>query len=216
AVRVSGGSGEESLAFVDSSGVEQPVEPGDDAVQEPVPSAQSGGALRFSHVLSADGTVILRSGGRELQNWAFSVIPDAPPQIRFVEEPKRAANGALELAYEIKDDYGATKAEAQFELTEADEQARPLFEAPEMPLTLPRGGDRTTAKASRDLTEHPWAGSEVNLSLSATDAAEQTARSETKTFRLPERTFTNALARSVIEQRRVLALDANQKRRVLA
>ena len=217
AVRVSGGSGEESLVFTDAAGTEEAIpaetaEAGEASAQTP----STGGAVRFSHVLSQNGAVSLRNGGREMQSWGFSVTPDNPPQIRFTEDPKRAVNGALELAYEIKDDYGATAAAAEFALTESNPGARPLFEAPEMPLTLPRGGDRNTAKTSRDLTEHPWAGSEVKLSLSATDAAEQTARSDTKIFTLPQRPFSNPLAKALIEQRRLLALDANEQRRVLA
>jgi hypothetical protein len=85
-----------------------------------------------------------------------------------------------------------------------------------MPLTLPRGGDRIAAKTSRDLTEHPWAGSTVELTLTATDAAEQTAETEARTFTLPQRLFTNPLARALVEQRRLLALDADQQSRVLA
>ena len=58
-------------------------------------------------------------------------------------------------------------------------------------------------------------GAETKLTLKAVDDAGHEARSETKTFILPERPFSNPLARAVIEQRRILALDANQKRRVL-
>ncbi len=39
------------------------------------------------------------------------MTPDHPPVIRFSGEPKRAVNGALELAYEVEDDYGATEAD---------------------------------------------------------------------------------------------------------
>ena len=39
------------------------------------------------------------------------------------------------------------------------------------------------------------------------------AASETKTIMLPERTFTNPLAKAVVEQRKILALDANRKPR---
>ena len=88
--------------------------------------------------------------------------------------------------------------------------------APEMPLSLPRRGAKgSAAKSTRDLTEHVWAGAEIKLTLKAVDDAGHEARSETKTIVLPERPFSNPLARAVIEQRRILALDANQKRRVL-
>src|SRR6185295_12056806 len=71
------------------------------------------------------------------------------------------------------------------------------------------------AKTTRDLTEHVWSGASVKVTLKAVDAAGQEARSETKTIILPERPFSNPLARAVLEQRRLLALDAKSKPRVL-
>jgi uncharacterized protein (TIGR02302 family) len=91
-----------------------------------------------------------------------------------------------------------------------------LYAAPELPLTLPRrDANPPAAKTVRDLTEHVWAGARVAMTLKATDAAKQEARSETKIFTLPERTFTNPLAKAVVEQRRLLGLDANKKPWVL-
>jgi len=121
------------------------------------------------------------------------------------------------LNYQIDDDYGAASARADFALADPPAPgARPLYPAPEMPLALPRrGGKSKAARTTRDLTEHVWAGSTIRLTLEATDDAGQVARSETKTLTMPERPFTNPLARAVIEQRRLLALDANARPRVL-
>ncbi|TIV24683.1 MAG: TIGR02302 family protein, partial [Mesorhizobium sp.] len=144
-------------------------------------------------------------------------IPDKPPAIRFVGEPKRAVNGSMELNYEIDDDYGAASAKAVFDLSDAPAaNAHPLYGPPDLPLTLPRRGGKTNAaKTTKDLTEHVWAGSGIKLTLSVTDDAGHTATSETKTLVMPERPFANPLARAVIEQRRLLALDTNAKPRVL-
>ncbi|TJV56214.1 MAG: TIGR02302 family protein, partial [Mesorhizobium sp.] len=140
-----------------------------------------------------------------------------PPTIRYVGEPKRAVNGAIELNYQIDDDYGAASAKAVFELSDPPPaNAHPLYGPPDMPLTLPRrGGKANAAKTTKDLTEHVWAGSTIKLTLTATDDAGHTATSETKTLVMPERPFSNPLARAVIEQRRLLALDTNAKPRVL-
>ncbi|RWE95183.1 TIGR02302 family protein, partial [Mesorhizobium sp.] len=164
-----------------------------------------------------NGTLTLQSGNDELGNWAFAVIPDKPPQIRFVGEPKRAVNGSFELNYQIDDDYGAASAKADFALADPPApNAHPLYGPPEMPLTLPRRGAKgNAAKTTKDLTEHVWAGGNIKLTLVATDDAGHTATSEIKTLVMPERPFSNPLARAVIEQRRVLALDANSKSRVL-
>jgi uncharacterized protein (TIGR02302 family) len=218
-LRVTGGSGEETLSYSDSAGNARAIEPAAPPAPAARPAAsKAGSAVRqFTGKLDGDGTLVLKSGEEELGHWAFAVTPDKPPQIRFAGEPKRAANGTMELNYEIEDDYGAASAKADFVL--ADPQAadaRPLYGSPEMPLSLPRrGGKANAAKTTKDLTEHVWAGSNIRLTLAATDDAGQTAKSETRTLVMPERPFTNPLARAVIEQRRILALDANAKPRVL-
>lgn len=218
-VRVSGGSGSEGLAFVTPDGTEEAIPPqGDESgSNDPAGTAASAARTRqFSDTLENGGTIRLSRGAATLHAWSFTVTPDRAPTIRFTEEPSRAANGTLELAYAIDDDYGAASARALFELAERDPQAHALYEAPDLPLTLPRRGARDdAAQTTRDLTEHPWAGRTVKLTLRATDDAGQTGRSETKTFTLPQRPFTNPLARAVVEQRRVLALDAHKKPRVM-
>ena len=220
-LRVTGGSGEETLAYAGKDGNSRAIDPAGPqaaATAKPAASPATPSKVRqFTGKLTGDGTLTLKSGDDELGRWAFAIVPDKPPQIRFVGEPKRAANGAFELNYQIDDDYGAATAKAVFAL--ADPQApnaHPLYGPPEMPLTLPRrGGKSNAAKTSKDLTEHVWAGGSIKLTLVATDDAGHTASSETKTLTMPERPFANPLARAVIEQRRLLALDANAKPRVL-
>ncbi|MFB9981483.1 TIGR02302 family protein [Mesorhizobium kowhaii] len=220
-LRVTGGSGEETLAYADKNGNTRAIDPAGPqaaATAEPVASPAKPSKVRqFTGKLTGDGTLTLTSGQDQLGRWAFAVMPDKPPQIRFVGEPKRAANGAFELNYQIDDDYGAANAKAVFAL--ADPQApdaHPLYGPPEMPLSLPRrGGKSNAARTSKDLTEHVWAGSSIKLTLVATDDAGHTASSETKTLVMPQRPFANPLARAVIEQRRLLALDANARPRVL-
>ena len=81
---------------------------------------------------------------------------------------------------------------------------------------LPQARTRSgTAQTIQDLTEHPWAGAEVDVTLVARDEAGNEGRSEPRELTLPERIFTKPLARALIEQRRILALDANDKPLVL-
>ncbi|BAV48198.1 TIGR02302 family protein [Mesorhizobium sp. 113-1-2] len=219
-LRVTGGSGEETLAYADKDGNARTIDPAGPQAATAKPAAIPAAPAKirqFTGKLTGDGTLTLKSGEDQLGRWAFAVIADKPPQIRFVGEPKRAANGAFELNYQIDDDYGAATAKAVFE--QADPQApgaHPLYGPPDMPLALPRrGGKSNAAKTTKDLTEHVWAGSSIKLTLVATDDAGHTASSETKTLVMPERPFANPLARAVIEQRRLLALDANARPRVL-
>jgi uncharacterized protein (TIGR02302 family) len=218
-LRVTGGPGDEALVFTDGSGNEHDIAPAGAAAtgapaadaQKPAADNVNAGAKQFAAKLSGDGVLALRSGEDELESWAFAVIPDKAPVIRFSDEPKRAVNGAFELHYEIEDDYGAASAKAEFALAEKPaDGARPLYKAPEMPLAIPRRGT-VAGKANRDLTEHVWAGSGVELTLKAVDHAGQEATTETKTITLPERPFSNPLARAVVEWRKILSLDANRK-----
>lgn len=219
-LRVTGGSGEETLVYADKDGNSRAIDPAgaSDATAKPAASQVTPSKVRqFTGKLTGDGTLTLKTGDDQLGRWAFAVVPDEPPRIRFVGKPKRAVNGAFELNYQIEDDYGAASAKAVFAL--ADPQApdaHPLYGPPDLPLSLPRrGGKSNAARTSKDLTEHVWAGSSIKLTLVATDDAGHTASSETKNLVMPQRPFANPLARAVIEQRGLLALDANAKPRVL-
>lgn len=216
-LRVTGGAGDETLSFTDAKGMVREIAPKNSAeTAKPAAAGNQFSTRQFVEKLDHDGMLSLKSGDSELQGWAFNIIADKPPTIRFTQEPKRAVNGALELHYEIVDDYGAASAKAEFaQAEEPAPGAHALYKAPEMPLTVPRRGKNGAVKVSRDLTEHAWAGSTVKLTLKATDDAGQEGVSETKTFTLPERPFSNPLARAVVEQRRILALDAKQKPYVL-
>jgi uncharacterized protein (TIGR02302 family) len=182
--------------------------------KEPLPK----GAAERRFTIKGDGAAILHGVGSEL-TWAFTAIPDRAPTIDLIRDPERQARGSLRLDYRMEDDYGVVGAEATFALKDqpASEAApRPLFPPPEMRLTLPqaraRGG---TAQTIQDLSQHPWAGAEVNVTLVARDEAGNEGRSEPREMTLPERLFTKPVARVLIEQRRILALNANDKPLVL-
>src|SRR5664280_941449 len=92
----------------------------------------------------------------------------------------------------------------------------PLFKAPEFSLTLPQARTRSgAAQTTRDLTAHPWAGAKVAMTLVARDEAGNDGRSEATELQLPQRIFVKPVARALIEQRRILALDAAAKPLVL-
>jgi uncharacterized protein (TIGR02302 family) len=221
ALRVTGGSGEETLDFIDAGGNTLDIPAKKPGEEEKAKAADASGAgtkiSQFAATLTRNGAFSLKSDDSEMRRWTFDIVPDHPPVIRFTGEPKHAVNGALELAYSIEDDYGPASARAVFEPDEPQAPgAHPLYAAPEMPLTLPRREAKGhAAKTTKELTEHPWAGTKVRLTLKAKDDAGHEASSETKLLRLPERPFSNPLARALIEERRILALDANKKRRVL-
>jgi uncharacterized protein (TIGR02302 family) len=169
--------------------------------------------------VKSDGTVHVRAPSGQPQ-WKFSATPDRAPTIALAKDPERQARGSLQMSYKLEDDYGVTEARAQFaarDLLKGTAEPRPLFEPPQFPLVLPNARTRNgVGQTVKDLSEDPYAGADVTLTLTAKDEAGNVGQSEPFNMRLPERLFAKPLARALIEQRRILALDANQNNQVYA
>ncbi len=171
--------------------------------------------------IAGDGTAQVRSPSGQPQ-WKFSATADRAPTISLAKDPERQARGSLQMSYKIEDDYGVTEAQARFAARPGDPakrgaEPRPLFDAPQFSLALPNARTRNgVGQTVKDLSEDPYAGADVTLTLTAKDEAGNEGNSEPFNMRLPERLFTKPLARALIEQRRILALDANQIGQVYA
>ena len=170
-------------------------------------------------LIKGDGSVAVHGVlGSDLV-WNFTAIPDRAPNIELLKDPERQARGALRLDYRMDDDYGVVEAKATFALKDGpspDAPRRSLFTAPDYALALPQARTRSgTAQTTHDLTEHPWAGAEAIMTLTARDEAGNEGRSQPQELTLPQRIFVKPLARALIEQRRILALDAEAKPLVL-
>jgi uncharacterized protein (TIGR02302 family) len=170
-------------------------------------------------VIKGDGSAAVHGVASRDLNWSFTAIPDRAPTIELIKEPERQARGALRLDYKMDDDYGVVEAKANFELKDkatGGKDRRSLFNAPDFALTLPQARTRSgAAQTTRDLTEHVWAGAEVTVTLVAKDEAGNEGHSEPRELTLPQRIFVKPVARALIEQRRILALDADDKPLVL-
>ena len=191
-------------------------------VTEAVPAEQAPKGTNERHfTIAGDGTAHVRAPSGQPQ-WKFSATPDRAPTISLAKDPERQARGSLQMSYKIEDDYGVTEAQAHFSVRPGDApkgatEPRPLFDAPQFSLVLPNARTRNgVGQTVKDLSEDPYAGADVTLTLTAKDEAGNEGRSEPFNMRLPERLFTKPLARALIEQRRILALDANQNSQVYA
>ncbi len=161
-------------------------------------------------------------GSSELARWRLSVIPDEPPKIAFTGEEASDSAGALSLSWKGSDDYGLAAVTAKMVLS--DNQADGpgfasngvfLYDAPAFPITLKRASPREVEETStNDLTAHPWAGLNVDVTLEAKDQAGKTAKTETRTVTLPERPFIMPLAKALIEQRKALIHEPDDTRNV--
>jgi uncharacterized protein (TIGR02302 family) len=185
-------------------------------VSEAAPTEQAPKGTNEKHfTVAGDGTVHVRAPSGQAP-WKFTAVPDRPPTISLAKDPERQARGSLQMAYKIEDDYGVTAAQAHFaarpaEASNGAQAARPLFDAPQFSLVLPNARTRNgVGQTVKDLSEDPYAGADVTLTLTAKDEAGNEGHSEPFDMRLPERLFTKPLARALIEQRRILALDANK------
>ncbi|WP_336293821.1 TIGR02302 family protein [Bartonella sp. CB169] len=170
--------------------------------------------VQFEAQLEHSINLFVSSRHKQYQ-WHLQVVKDQVPTIHWIEKPGRILAGSLELQYELSDDYGVTKAFVEIEPFLKTPKATPaLYKAPEIKLLLPRGG-KGKMRVVQDVSAHPWAGSEVKITLLAEDGAGQQGRSKTFVITLPQRVFSNPVARAVGELRRLLALDASAQERVL-
>ena len=149
--------------------------------------------------ITGDGTAHVRAPSGQPQ-WAFAATPDRPPTIALAKDPERQAHGALQLSYKIEDDYGVTGADAQFAARAEPmaaartrrKAARPLFQPPQFPLVLPNARTRNgVGQTVKDLSEDPYAGADVTLTLTAKDEAGNEAQ---------ERALQHAPARAAVHQ----------------
>ncbi|MBV9533377.1 MAG: TIGR02302 family protein, partial [Bradyrhizobium sp.] len=209
-----------STLIVRSSGGSLDVVAGG-GVSETAPKEQPPQGTNEKHfTIAGDGTVHVRAPSGQPQ-WRFTAVADRPPTIALAKDPERQARGALQLSYKLEDDYGVIEAQAHIGARASDadkssdtkepQQARPLFQPPQFALALPNARTRNgIGQTVKDLSEDPYAGADVTLTLTARDEAGNEAHSEPFNMRMPERLFTKPLARALIELRRILALDANK------
>jgi uncharacterized protein (TIGR02302 family) len=172
--------------------------------------AGSGGEYAAAFTLASTSDVHVRSGGRNLGRWHIKSIADNPPLIAFAAKPEKTPQGAVKLSYTAGDDYGVTSIRAI--ITPVKGYLRPL--SVDLPANA-TNGKVVNQTAYRDLTEHPYAGLDVNIVLEAKDGAGQTGHSLPAKFKLPQRIFVNPLARALIEQRQNLAAEERTQDKVL-
>ena len=160
--------------------------------------------------ISADGkATILRSSAKAAE-LAFAVTPSGVPTVTLVGAPKLNLSGTMTLSYKFADRYGIAGGRAEFALPHEPGKPAPrsLADPPQGALQVPATADGTgEGKTTIDLSEHPWAGARVTMTLSAVSVSGKTGTSAPIEVTLPQKPFHNPLARALVEQRRNLILD---------
>jgi uncharacterized protein (TIGR02302 family) len=177
-------------------------------------AAIDGGSYELKAQITGGDRITVTQDGTVLGDWPVKVLPDAPPTIAFAQKPKPTERQALRLDAAATDDYGIATLTATVTLAPgapAVLDPTPLV----IPLSVPgRWPREVKATSYQDLTPHPWAGQTVDIVLTATDAAGQSASTAPERVALPEREFHHPVARAIIDQRRILTLQPDQSESV--
>jgi uncharacterized protein (TIGR02302 family) len=171
-------------------------------------------------VLERTSRISLLDGDSEIRSWTVTVIDDAAPKIAVTKPVEVTRVGAVAIEWEATDDYGVLSVDGAVAMAPRDADAAPaidpespfLKEAPKFDVALQSLNPKTAkGREFENLTQHPWAGLEVDITLTAADQAGQKGASAPIRIKLPERQFTVPLAQAVAEQRMVL-IRTPQKR----
>jgi uncharacterized protein (TIGR02302 family) len=177
---------------------EQKAEPGRDAPAERRWTIHGGGKATILRRGAPAAVVVL------------AVTPAGAPTIAMTEDPRANVSGSLTLAYHVDDRFGLASARADFARPHegTGPVPRTLAAPPQAALQLPpTAAGVGDARSTVDLSEHPWAGAKVTMTLNAVSISGKTGQSAPIEVTLPQRTFHNPLARALVEQRRNLILD---------
>lgn len=156
--------------------------------------------------------ITVRQRGRDIGSWTVAVVPDAKPEIEFTDAVESTARLRLRLPFKAADDYGLKTLTAS--IRRIDGVAIPGGGGEIiLPLPLPgQGKNEISLKSSHDLTSHVWAGLPVLIHLIATDELGQVGLSTVEPAVLPERRFSQPVARELVDIRRKLQTDLLNRR----
>ena len=189
------------------------AKPADKAAPAPATAAARGAPAERRWTINGDGAVVFRRDGAALGRYEIEATPLGAPTVTLIEPPRGNLSGSLTLHYSFADRYGIAGAEAEFANPAAGAAPpRSLVPPPKLALRLPSTTNGTgEATTTGDLSEHPWAGAQVVLTLKATGVSGKVGAGAPTTFALPQRAFHNPLARALVEQRRALVLDPDHE-----
>ncbi|MGO4526871.1 TIGR02302 family protein [Microvirga sp. 2MCAF35] len=190
------------------------VTPGKGLTPLPAKANQRADMREERYTLDGSSELTVSTGFAHSVTLTIEAIPDSLPEIAFTMPPEINARGTFTLSYKGKDDYGIASLDGIVEKAD-NSKGRSLVPAPQLTLALPSHEENAPdTKSPVDLTNHAWAGAPVTIQLKAKDEAGQEGLSNKITFTLPQRPFTNPLAKALVEQRRNLVLAPDDRKRV--
>lgn len=155
----------------------------------------------------------LRIEGADDATWQVTVVDDARPEVEFGEEITRRVSGDMEIPFAARDDYGVERGTLTIALDMKSVDRRyGLRVDPEpretiildLPMPIRGGREEFEEVLIENLSEHPWAGLPVQMSLEVQDSVDQASELAVQDVEMPGRRFFQPIAKAVIEQRRDL------------
>lgn len=146
--------------------------------------------------------------------WPVHFIEDQPPEIKLIQDketkepttaPEILENGQIRFPLEVKDDYGVTDLKLTMQLDEMVTD-KPLGENyTDTRLVMSPAGKEFQFYPQYDLSWHTWAGLPVVFELEVFDSKKQSTKLAPIKMTLPERSFKEPVAKSLIAARKKLA-----------
>ncbi|MTI08816.1 DUF4175 domain-containing protein [Curvivirga aplysinae] len=162
-------------------------------------------SFRLATDIEQGGPAELRVDDEPVAKWNFRLIPDLPPEINFKGQISYTNRKSLRIPFIAMDDYGIKQIDLRLTRNSGQHEFEKILQ---LPLIESNGQKRDLSSSHFiDLTAHPWAGLQVKAELLITDAIDQIGSSLSQIITLPQRAFTNPVARQIIAIRRSVALS---------
>lgn len=171
------------------------------------------GLAEIGFTIEKSGDVVLTPPTGEEARFRVAMIADQPPAVKLDGEITRTVQGEFQLPYNATDDYGVSAGEVRIELALPNVDRRYGLELEPEPrdgvtldMPMPFNGDTTDFEETvvEDLSQHPWAGLPVVITLSVKDDLGQEGTFATDATPMPGKRFFDTTAGAVAEMRRDL------------
>jgi uncharacterized protein (TIGR02302 family) len=190
--------------------VEGGITPSEQKSEAPAKTPPTNDPSEKRWTIHGPGKATISRNGKPAAVAVLAVTPAGKPTIVSTEEPRANLSGSLTLGYRTQDRFGLASARADFARPQEGPGPAPrtLVPPPQAALQLPPTANGVgDGHSTVDLSEHPWAGAKVTMTLSAVSISGKIGESGPIEMTLPQRIFHNPLARALVEQRRDLILD---------
>jgi len=172
-----------------------------------------GGFSEATFEVAKTGSIALTPPQGSDAQFEIAMINDEDPKVALTDEITRTIQGALQIPFEARDDYGVVGGTLTISLALDNVDRRHGLElAPEpretveldLPLPFTRKTTAFEETLIEDLADHPWAGLPVTITMIVRDELGQTGLVVPEVGPMPGKRFFDTLAAAVAEQRRDL------------